>query len=355
MKVLIISTYPKGTAPGQRFRYEQYLSLLEADGMTFFDRPFLSEKTWSVYYAEGKTMAKALGILSGFFRRFLLMFTVFRYDRIFVYREMAPLGPPIFEWILARVLRRKYIYDFDDAIWLPNYSASNARFHRLKFYKKVNRCMKWAWKISAGNAYLADYARQFNPNVSIIPTTIDTIHHHNLQTDYAHHPPVIGWTGTHTTMRYLDTIVPVLAELEQQFEFEFLVISNEDPNIPLRSFRYLPWKKESEIKDLATINIGIMPLEEDIWSKGKCGFKALQYMALGIPTVLSPVGVNTSIVEHGINGFHARSESEWKLYLTMLLKDAELRRQVGQAGKQTVEKHYSVRANYAVYKHLLSD
>src|SRR5690606_22315838 len=113
MKILIISSYPKGTAPGQRFRYEQYLKLLEKDGFEFHERPFLSEKTWSIYYAEGKTMAKVSGMLAGFLRRIALLFTVFRYDRIFIYREMAPIGPPLFEWILARVLRRKYIYDFD--------------------------------------------------------------------------------------------------------------------------------------------------------------------------------------------------------------------------------------------------
>ena len=266
---------------------------------------------------------------------------------------MSHVGPPIFEWILAKVLKRKYIYDFDDAIWLPNYSESNAKVHRLKAYWKVKYCIKWADQLTVGNDYLADYARPFNSNITVVPTTIDLENHHNLTTDYEHLPVVIGWTGTQTTLRYLDEVVPILAALEKEYDFVFRVISNEKPEFDLKSLVFVPWNKETEIEDLAAIQIGLMPLIEDQWSNGKCGFKALQYMALGIPSILSPVGVNTKIVNNGVNSYLCASLEEWKACLVELLTNSDQRRKIGQAGRKTVEENYSVKANYGKYLEVL--
>jgi glycosyltransferase involved in cell wall biosynthesis len=353
-KIRIIAPYPKGEAPSQRFRFEQYLELLEKDGYQIEYHSFIDEKTWEKLYLPGNYFFKVTSILKSFVRRWLLLFSIKKNDLIFIHREMAHIGPPIFEWILAKVLRKKYIYDFDDAIWLPNYSQSNAKFQRLKAYWKVNYCMKWAYRISAGNQYLANYASQFNSNVFIIPTTIDLLHHHTLQTDYEKKDIVIGWTGTLTTMHYLDFLIPILEELEQDFEFTFLVISNQEPSFKLNSLKFVKWEKDSEIEDLAQISIGVMPLYEDIWSKGKCGFKGLQYMALGIPSLMSPVGVNTEIVEHGKNGFLPNSQEEWKDTLKELLVNKDLRSRIGNEGLKTIQEKYSVRANYPKYKALLT-
>ncbi|MFN5878112.1 MAG: glycosyltransferase family 4 protein, partial [Flavobacteriales bacterium] len=248
---------------------------------------------------------------------------------------------------------RRYIYDFDDAIWLPNYSDTNARYHRLKAYWKVNYCMKWAYRISAGNEYLASYAKQFNGHVTIIPTTIDTTYH-SITCDHEQSKPVIGWTGTHTTMRYLDELIPILKELEKEHEFTFLVISNEKPDYDLDSLQFIKWKKETEIEDLARITIGVMPLQHDIWSEGKCGFKGLQYMALEIASIMSPVGVNTSIIHDGQNGFLAGSPEEWKEKLEIVLKDKELRKKLGTAGRQTIIERFSVEANKERYLKLFT-
>lgn len=290
--IYFIVPYPKGEAPSQRFRFEQYLDLFEKEGFKCEVIPFIDLKTWRTIYKEGNAMSKAFGMLRSFARRWKLLFQLKKADYLFIHREMAQMGPPIFEWIVAKVLKRNYTYDFDDAIWLPNYSESNAKFHRLKAYWKVNYCMKWAYQITAGNDYLAKYARQYNPNVMVLPTTIDTVNHHNKNCEYTAQPLIIGWTGTHTTMHYLDFLVPIIKKLEHDYTFKFRVISNEKPQFELSSLEFVKWQKESEIEDLAQINIGVMPLKEDQWSKGKCGFKALQYMALGIPTILSPIGVN---------------------------------------------------------------
>ena len=347
MRILFLVPYPPGRAPSQRFRFEQYLDLLTAYGHQYQLAPFLSVATWNILYKPGQAAAKALGILSGFARRAGLLFTVPGYDFVFVHREAAPVGPPVFEWLIAKVLGKKIIYDFDDAIWLANTSEANKIAAGVKWHHKVADICRWAYKNSCGNIYLANYARQFNPNSVVNPTTIDTVNLHNQVRDQA--APgrlVIGWTGTHSTLKYLDQVVPVLAKLEAEgLDFEFRVISNQPPALPLRSLVVLPWCKETEIADLLGFHVGLMPLEDDLWAKGKCAFKALQYMALGIPALVSPVGMNTEVVQHGQNGFVCSTPAEWEASLRQLLADADLRQHLGQAARATIEQRYSVRAN----------
>jgi glycosyltransferase involved in cell wall biosynthesis len=341
-KIYFIAPYPHNAAPSQRFRFEQYFSFLELEGFEVKLFPFLDEKTWKTLYSEGNVVQKIKGVLWSFLKRFFLLFSLRKADYIFIHREASHLGPPIFEWLIAKVLNRKYIYDFDDAIWLPNYSESNAKFHRLKAYWKVNYCMKWAYQISAGNQFLADYARQFNTNVQIIPTTIDTENYHTGNTEYYPEKIIVGWTGTHTTMRYLDALVPVFDYLNTKFDYTIRVISNEKPSFHLPNLEFVKWKKETEIDDLKSFSIGIMPLVKDQWSEGKCGFKGLQYMSLGIPTIMSPVGVNTEIIEHGLNGIIASNDEDWTQALEMLIVNAEFRKQIGRNGKLTISDRYSV-------------
>ena len=353
-RIFFIVPYPFGEAPSQRFRFEQYIPYLKDNGYEIEIHPFYDYKTWQTLYSEGNILKKAWGVFSSFMRRFALLFKLRKADYLFVHREVAHVGPPIFEWIIAKILRREYTYDFDDAIWLANYSETNAKFHKIKAYWKVNYCMKWAHQITAGNDYLASYASKFNQNVQIIPTTIDTVNHHTIYSNHEQEKIIIGWTGTHTTMHYLDELIPVIKELEQNYNFTFLIISNEKPNYDLKSLQFLKWKKDSEIEDLAKMNIGVMPLEHDIWSEGKCGFKGLQYMALEIASIMSPIGVNSIIVEDGINGFLAQSAEEWKEKLKLLLENKELRINLGEKGRQTIEERFSVNANKEKYLNLFN-
>lgn len=351
-KVFILAPYPKGEAPSQRFRFEQYFDELSTQNLSIEIHPFLNDKTWKKLYKQRSFFGKAFGIIGSFWRRFLLLFHLAKADYIFIHREAAMIGPPIFEWFIAKVLRKKYIFDFDDAIWLPNYSESNAKFHRLKAYWKTKWIIKWAHTITAGNEYLKNYAVQFNKNVHIIPTTIDLVKVHNQRTSYESTKINIGWTGTHTTMHYLNELVPVLSDLEKEYQFTFTVISNQPPDFELKSLHFIKWKKETEIDDLATFTIGVMPLKDNQWAEGKCGFKGLQYMALGIPAILSPVGVNNAIIENGINGFLCSNEEEWKSQLIALFESSELRKKIGQEGHKTVHDIYSVEANLPSYKKL---
>lgn len=358
MNILFVVPYPVGKAPSQRFRFEQYLPLLVQRGYSYRIVPFIDERTWSILYKPGQTLRKVGGIANGFVRRLVLLFDVPRYDYIFIHREAAPIGPPLLEWILTKMLRKRVIYDFDDAIWIPNTSEANRIVAGFKFHHKVDSICQWAYRNSCGNSYLAAYARQFNPDTVVNPTTIDTVNLHNRVRDQnAPGRLIIGWTGTHSTMKYLDPVLPVLARLEAEgIDFEFRIISNQEPllKLPLQSLRFLPWCKETEIQDLLSFHFGLMPLEDDPWAQGKCAFKALQYMALGMPAVVSSIGMNTEVVQNGYNGFVCRTSDDWYGALRQLIVDAPLRTSFGLAARRTVEEQYSVQANSANFIELFT-
>jgi glycosyltransferase involved in cell wall biosynthesis len=347
-----------GESPSQRFRFEQYFESLQQANITFYTQSFWDQETWSVLYKPGHVAKKLGGFIKGFVRRFKALVLAPRFDLVFVHRECAPLGPPVFEWILAKVLGKKIIYDFDDAIWLANTSSENKMASLLKWHGKVSAICRWSYRVSCGNDYLAGFARQFNNNVVVNPTTLDTEHLHNpgLYTKHKKNDRiVIGWTGTHSTLKYLDPLVPVLERLEKKYlhRVEFLVIANKAPDIALSHLTFLPWRKETEIQDLLRMDIGIMPLTDDIWAKGKCGFKALQYMALSLPSVVSPVGINSIIVDNTV-GYLASTDEEWEEKLECLIEDTALRNRLGQQARQRVVDHYSVSSNTSLFLSLFS-
>ena len=345
VKVVFLVPYPLKEAPSQRFRFEQYFDVLEENQIEYRVSSFIDENTWGILYKPGHYFQKVKGILKGFLMRKIELLRIPFCDYVFIHREASPIGPPFVEFFVTKLFRKRIIYDFDDAIWLENTSDNNKMVASFKCHWKVAYICRWAYKVSCGNAYLAEYARQFNANVVINPTTIDTEHLHNRSIDYSSEKPVIGWTGTHSTIGYLDAIIPVLSELEDELEFKFIIISNREPAFQLKSIQYIPWNKETEIEDLLKINIGIMPLEDDIWAKGKCGFKGLQYMSLGIATIMSQVGVNADIVMHGVNGLLASSREEWKASLRDLILNNPKRKQLGIQGQKTIEERYSVKSN----------
>jgi glycosyltransferase involved in cell wall biosynthesis len=192
----------------------------------------------------------------------------------------------------------------------------------------------------AGNPYLAGYARQVNSNVTVVPTTIDTEKYQPREAAPTT-IPVIGWTGSHSTVQHLDTLRGVLRRLAQQDNFRLRVIGTPTYQLPGVDVEAMKWQSKTEADDLKPIDIGVMPLPDDAWSKGKCGAKALQFMGLGIPTVCSPVGVNTDIIRDNQNGFLAATEDEWVEKLSNLIRSVPLRARLGRAGRETVEQKYS--------------
>lgn len=343
-RILFVTPYPRGTAGSQRFRFELFYEVLQREGYGLDCRSFIDQPTWEILYKPGRTAWKILGTLAGFLRRFFLLFRLGRYDFVFVHREATPFGPPFFEWTAARLWRKPLIYDFDDAIWKLDASDANRMAARLKQPGKVRKICRWATVVSAGNDYLAGFARQYNSHVRVVPTVVDTDHGHNRLQDQGRPEVHIGWTGTHTTLKYLDPVWPVLRKLQPEFGFTFFVVCNQPPAREGDWIRFVPWSREQEIDDLLRFQIGLMPLADDEWANGKCGFKAIQYMSLGIPAVASAVGMNAQLIEDGVSGYLVRRDEDWEPALRALLTDRGLRVRMGLESRKKIEGRYSVNA-----------
>jgi glycosyltransferase involved in cell wall biosynthesis len=342
IKVLFLVPYPLGRAPSQRFRVELFLPFLQRSEVSYKILPFLDDHTYAVFYGNSSSFKKGWGVFIGFLKRIKALLSVSKYDYVFIHREASPLGPPFFEFVAAKLFHKKIIYDFDDAIWIPN--SQGKLLNYLKAYWKIGLICRWAYKVVGGNDFLCSYARRYNDSVFLIPTCVDAENKHNKIKDQAEQPITIGWTGSHSTLRYLDPIVPVLKKLAQVHNLRTLIICNKPPKFSLRGLIFIPWNKDSEVEDLLQLHVGIMPLEDDVWSQGKCGFKLVQYLSLGIPAVASPVGVNNKMLEHGINGFLCSTSEEWENALLTLISDVELRRSMGNSGRKKMNAEYSVQA-----------
>jgi len=353
-KILFLVPYPLKESPSQRFRFEQYFATLKKQGYSYTVQSFFDSAEWLLFYSKGKPVRKLLALLLGYGKRILILFQVPFFHYIFIHREVTPAGPPIIEWIIAKLFRKKIVYDFDDSIWLTDKQNEPWISRFLRWRKKTANICTWSYKVSCGNAYLAAYAKQFNANTILNPTTIDTVllHNKNLYPESKPNPTrvTIGWTGSHSTLKYLKLIEEPLQKIEQRFaQVKFLVIADRKPELALKNLEFCEWTVETEIRDLLKIDIGIMPLPDDRWAKGKCGFKALQYMALKIPCVIAPVGVNTEIIKHGFNGFLASTPDEWIEHLSNLIANREVGKELGRNGRETVEQHYSVISNESTF------
>ena len=339
--ITFLVPYPAEEAPSQRFRFEQYIGILEKEGFSVEMLSFYSLALWHKMYKSGSIIHKLFGVFISFFKRWLHLFKVLKSDFVFIHRELAPLGPPFFEWVIAKVLRKKIIYDFDDAIWLTD---EKARFSNVvRCFWKVKYICKWSYKVSCGNEYLAVYARQWNKNVVINPTTIDMNYHRPEDDSKAVSKElVLGWTGSHSTLKYLSKVFTVLKELEDKIRL--VVICNMDPEYDLKNYEFIPWSKGTEVTSLNQIDVGIMPLPDDEWAKGKCGFKALQYMAMKKPVIASPVGVNTVIIKDKETGYLASSLEEWKRAIEEIILSHN-EEGLGEKGFNVVKGKYSVESN----------
>ena len=334
--------YPEGVAPSQRFRVEQYLPYLSKDDISYKICPFLTIETWKIYHKNGFLGKRIWGILRGFFRRVYHLFISVQADFVVILREASPIGPPFFEWLLAKIFRRRIIFDFDDAIWIPGGEKISWIKRLTKATWKIKHIIRWSYKVSVGNNFLANYARQYNPNVILLPTVIDTSRKFNqVKNQEVKEKILVGWTGSHTTLHNLEIIEDVIPALRKQVDFDFLIICNEPPNWNF-NFIFKKWEAETEIEDLLKIDVGVMPLKKGPWFEGKCGFKLIQYLACGIPAVASGVGVNSNIVLHGKNGFIADTPTEWMQYLRNLIDDQEMRFEMGKKGRDHIVKEYSL-------------
>lgn len=357
-KVLIVTNHRKNRAPGQRFRFEQYLTYIEKNGFEIHFSFLINEKQDKVFYSNGNYLKKAIILLQSIWKRINNVIHKNDYDVIFIFREALMLGTTFFEKQFANS-KAKVIFDFDDAIWINQESKSSAPNKNLSWLKnpeKTKEIIALSDMVIAGNQYLADYAKIFNDNVVIIPTTIDTEEYQPKKVgDYKKEVVCIGWSGSKTTIDHFEEALPILKIIKDKYKdtVTFKVIGDGEYKNDRLGITGHPWKKDSELQDLSEIDIGIMPLPNDEWAKGKCGLKGLQYMALGIPTLMSPVGVNTQIIQESENGFLPITVDDWVEKLSILIESEELRKIIGQNGRKTVESKYSVESQKRNYLHTL--
>jgi glycosyltransferase involved in cell wall biosynthesis len=344
-QILFLVQYPENVSPSQRFRFELYKNVLAQNGFTVTTQSFIDDAGYAVIFKEGFFFQKSFAVLKGFLRRVKLLFSVKKYDFILLECGAAPIGPPVFEWVMIKLLKKKIVYDFDGSIWVPQVSDMNRLYGFLKTPGKVAAICRWAYSVSCGNDFLCKYAKQYNTNVVYNPTCVDTENHHNILAKHDVDRITIGWTGSFSTLPYLKLVEPVLQKLQTKYDFEFKIICNQKPTLNLKNVQYVEWSAENEVKELANCQIGLMPLTHDEWSEGKCGFKLIQYLSLEIPAVASPVGVNKKIVEDGVNGFLCDTEDEWYKAVEKLLQDADLRKQMGSEGRKKMIKDYSLTSN----------
>lgn len=355
MKILLIAPHRLNRSPSQRFRFEQYFDFLKSKGIEFTYSPAIDESDDVILYTKGKYFQKLLIELKCWRKRLKDIKRAKQHDVVFIHREALMTFSTYFEKRIAKA-NPKVVYDFDDAIWLPEVSAGNKNLQSLKKPEKVNVSMSYARMVFAGNSYLAEHARQFCNNVKVIPTTINTDYHKAARTGKSN-KVTIGWTGTQTTLKYLKSISSVFFALKEKYndKIEFVIICDQKPDWFPVEFKYLKWQLSDEIQQLNNIDIGIMPLIDNQWTKGKCGFKGLQYMAMEAATVMSPVGVNKEIIQHGKNGYLAENEDQWLNYISALIDSEALRFEFGKNGRKTVIEKYSVDSQKHRYLQFLNE
>lgn len=346
--VLILCPYPEGEAAGQRLKYEQYLDDWRAHGCRVTVSPFMDRALWRVAYVQGHGLAKASGVAKGYLRRLSDLFSLRDHDTVYVHMWVTPFGSTMFER-LVRLLARRLIYDVEDNIVAPAPLAEdhpNPLLRWLKGRGKPRYLIREADEVIVASDFLAPAYAAINRNgrTDLIPPSLDTARFLPAKRPASETNGglvTVGWTGTFSSKRYLDMIAPILVDLARTERFRFRVIGNFEYALPGVDLEVLQWAREAEVAQLQGIDIGIYPLPDDEWAKGKAGLKIIQYHAVGLPCVASYAGISPMQIEEGVNGFLVRDEAEWRAAITRLLHNPALRRRMGMAGRAEAVRRYS--------------
>jgi glycosyltransferase involved in cell wall biosynthesis len=350
IRVLALSPIPEEGA-GCRFRIAQFIPYLRSVGIDVTLRSLYTAEFFHLVYKRGHYLRKVSRFAALSLKHLASLRDVSSFDVIWLYREMFPIGPAIVERLLAMPGCPPLIFDFDDAIFLPSVSEANHLIRALKLPSKVATIIRHSDGVVAGNEFLADYARQFCDAVTVIPTCVDT----TKFVPSANRPsaadanvsrsrvPVVGWIGSPTTVTYLRSLLPTLGAVRAVHPFTLRVSGAGEPiDADGLDLEQPGWTINSEVELFNTCDVGVYPLADDEWSRGKCGFKAIEFMSCGVPVVASAVGVNREIIQDGVNGFLATTPDEWIQKLSRLLADPSLRRTFGLAGRRTIEERYAL-------------
>jgi glycosyltransferase involved in cell wall biosynthesis len=347
MKVLGLTSYPIEAA-ATRYRLEQFVAPLAERGITLTIRPFLDSKLFEMLYQREALPRTAIALMKSSLLRLEDVLHFNKTQVVLVQREAMLFGPPLIEWLAVRVFRRPMVLDLDDATYIPYTSPTYGVVGKaLKWFSKTDDLIRWAELAICGNRAIAEYVESKGAKARIIPTVVDAQIFRPL-TRNQQGPMVLGWIGTHSTFPYLKAILPVLQDLAITHRFKTKIVGagKRDIEIPGVEFENLEWKLEREVADFQSVDIGLYPIDPTLyakkWAAGKSGFKAIQYMAVGIPFVATPVGAITDIGEDGITHFLAATTDQWYESLKLLLSDPALRERMGSAGRRHVVEHYSL-------------
>lgn len=347
MRVLGLCSYPIEAA-ATRFRMAQFVDPLRKQGIELTIAPFLEGTQFREFYAGHGIAGKAAGLVGPLFRRIAGIPGAGKYDLLFIQREAMFFGPGIFEWIYQNVGNVPMILDLDDATYVPYVSPSYGRVGSFfKFFGKTDNLIKRADLVICGNRFIADYVESKGADAIVIPTVVDTQVFTPIEK--TSEIPVIGWIGTHSTFPFLETLFPVFARLAktQRFKLRIVGAGKKDVNIDGVETENIDWSIDREVADFQSFDIGLYPITvsssaNEQWILGKSGFKAIQYLAVGVPFVMSPVGVCAEIGEVNATHFNAVSPEDWYNSLSKLISNAELRRSMGANGRKYSLDHYSV-------------
>lgn len=339
IRVLCVVLYPNTNA-SVRLRFVQQIDELARHGIDLTLAPFLDEAGLAIIFQRGHLFAKALAVARGFVRRIRDVTLLERFDLLLVYRESTPFGPPFVERLAIR-RGLTVVLDFDEAVFVPNIHPANRAWAWLRDPRRVIAVCGMAAAVMAQNDYLGDFARRWNRRVTILPTPVDTEARKPRALRRAG-PIVIGWIGSETTAPYLHLVDEVLARLASEHDIVVRIVGGGYTNAGIPRLEVRDFALEREQEELDGFDIGILPEPDDPWTRGKGGYKALLYMAAGIPVVASRVGVNPDIVADGETGYCVSTMDEWLTALRRLLEDAPLRDRLGTAGRARVLERYAV-------------
>ena len=342
LRVLALAKDPEFGA-STRHRVLQYRPLLAEQGITLDVSPFLSNHVFAGLYDKRHRVQSALGVLAGVGRRTLEMFRLGSYDLVFIQREAALVGPPIIEWLARR--RVPFVLDLDDPTYLDRPSdVYGSIVGAMKWPGKTRRLIEWADHVVCGNNEIAAYVARHQIPATVIPTIVDV----DRYVPRASREPgdlVVGWIGTHSTFVYFRSVLPVLRRLATSHRFKLRLVGAGTVDVPVDGIAVdlRPWQLDRELPDLQSFDVGVYPILAEPWAEGKSGFKAVQYLACGIPYVASPVGVVASIGIPGVTHLGARTEEEWFTALSRLLSDGPLREEMSRKGREYAVEHFSIR------------
>jgi glycosyltransferase involved in cell wall biosynthesis len=347
-KILVICPYPENEVPGQRLKYEQYFDHFRKNGYEISVSPFMSHKAYESIYKPKKYTIKIYWVFIGYLKRFFQIFYLPFYDGIYVFLYVTPFGSSLFERIF-RIFSRKIIYDIDDLVYKGRTSKFNAIAAYFRSPEKYFYQMKAADHVITCTPHLDQVVRKYNINTTDISSTINTEKYFPNNRYSNDRKIVIGWSGSHSTEPYLQLLIPLLQKLNKKIKFTLLIIGTGDFKAEGLTVESIPWREKSEVSDLQRIDIGLYPLPSEEWVLGKSGLKALQYMALGIPTIATAIGANFRVIEDKVSGYLVKTDAEWLIHLETLLLNPEQRKIIGNNARKRVEKYYSVKANQSIY------